>query len=221
MTFTSRPQGDFAVDADPDGLTSRRRAVVDRPWVWLRQVHGAGVVVVRAADGPVAAEVAARWAGSEADAVVTDRADVAVAVQTADCAPVLFASPEGVVGAVHAGWRGLEAGVVGRAVDAARGLGASELHAVLGPCIHATSYRFGDEDLERLADRFGAEVRGRTIAGDPALDLPAGVDAALAEAGVGPAERIDVDTAAAATACHSHRARGDRGRQSAVAWVAS
>jgi YfiH family protein len=215
VAFTERSQGDFAVDAEPGGLAARRRAVADRPWVWLRQVHGAEVVVVPD-DGTPPAEAAARWSGAEADALVTARTDVALAVQTADCAPVALLSPDGAVAAVHAGWRGLEAGVVQAAAAAAEALGATRLEAVLGPCIHPADYAFGPDELDRLADRFGPAVRARTRDGRPALDVPAAVDAALAEAGLGPAERIGVCTAATPERAHSHRARGDRGRQAAV-----
>lgn len=223
MVITWRDQGDFSVDSDPDELEGRRRSVVGRPWAWLRQVHGADSVVLAGSEvsgrrvDPAFA--AAEVSGSEADALVTDRADLAVAVQTADCGPLLLASPEGVVAAVHAGWRGLEAGVVASAVAEAEALGASGLRALLGPCVHPESYRFGEAELDRLADRFGPSIRSETSDGEPALDLPAAVQAALAEAGVAPAEVIDVDTAGRPDLCYSHRARRDSGRHSAVVWV--
>lgn len=223
LVVTSRDQGDFAVDSEPEGLEKRRRGVVDRPWAWLRQVHGSTTVVLASADatGRVADPLSAvsEVSGHEADALVTDRADVAVAVQTADCGPLLLASREGVVAAVHAGWKGLEDGIVASAVQEARALGAGELRALLGPCIHPGSYRFGEEDLDRLVARFGSSVRSSTADGHPALDLPAAVQAALAEVGVAPAEVIEVDTAGDPVRCHSHRVRADRGRHSAVVWL--
>src|SRR5674476_1670641 len=64
----------------------------------------------------------------------------ALCVLTADCAAIALASAEGVCSAVHAGWRGLVAGVVEAAVTAMRDLGASDVTASLGPCIHAPCY---------------------------------------------------------------------------------
>ena len=82
-------------------LSRRQRLLADAPWTWLRQVHGHRVVVVEH-PGDCRAE--------EADAAVTACAGAALVVLTADCAPVGLASPEGIVGVVHAGWRGLMAG---------------------------------------------------------------------------------------------------------------
>ena len=89
----------------------------------------------------------------------------ALAVLTADCAPVALASPEGVFGVAHAGWRGLVAGVLERTVDAMRALGATEIGAVLGPCIRAECYEFGPADLDRVAARLGDGVRATTAVG--------------------------------------------------------
>jgi YfiH family protein len=182
--------------------------VVDLEWTWLRQVHGDRVVTV-ASPG--------EGAGSRADAAVTDRAGCALAVLTADCAPVALASPEGVIGVAHAGWRGLVAGVLERTVDAMRALGAGDIEAVLGPCIRPECYEFGPDDLEGVAARLGDGVRGRTTAGAPALDLSAGVALALRTAGV---TRL-VDTSVC-TACSqrqfSWRRDGDQARQALVVW---
>src|SRR5437762_2599450 len=86
-----------------EGKSGRSRAVVDAPWTWLRQVHADTVVTVTAPGA---------GAGSKADASVTAEASCVLAVLAADCAPLALISPEGVVGAVHAGWRGLRGGVI-------------------------------------------------------------------------------------------------------------
>ncbi|HEX2274427.1 MAG TPA: polyphenol oxidase family protein, partial [Acidimicrobiales bacterium] len=183
--FTGRAQGDmghggaYVHDVSPQ-VAARRRAVLDLPWTWLRQVHGDTVVTVSSPG---------EGAGARADAAVTARPGCALAVFTADCAPVALASPEGVLGAAHAGWGGLLAGVLERTVDAMAVLGAGALSAVVGPCIEARCYEFGTEDLERVAASVGPEVRARTADGRPALDLVAGARAALARAGV---ENVDV-----------------------------
>jgi YfiH family protein len=216
VVFTGRAEGDLghagrwvAVDEIDQDVAERRRAVLDRPWSWLRQVHGNEVVVV---DEPGAR------AGERGDALVTARPDAALAVLTADCAPLALVSTEGVVAAVHAGWRGLEAGVVEHAVAHMRDLGATDVDAALGPCIHSECYEFGEAELERMTARFGDGVRGTTSDGRPALDVPAAVRAALGRAG---ARLVYADDAC--TACSpghfSHRARSEQERQAVVVWL--
>ncbi len=214
--WTDRRHGDLgavscrAADGAAAGaeVESRRRKVVDRSWSWLRQVHGDKVVVVDAPGG---------MAGEVGDALVSRSTDACLAVFSADCATVALASPEGAMGAVHAGWRGLLAGVVQRSVDAMRELGASRVLAGLGPCIHPSCYEFSTTDLEEVANRLGSSVRSTTAAGSPSLDVPEAVRLALEEAG---AQLIAVeDVCTACSAGHfSYRARRDRGRQALVVW---
>jgi YfiH family protein len=213
VVFTDRGAGDLGhagehVHAVRPEVEARRRAVVDLPWTWLRQVHGDRVVVVTEPGG---------GAGQRADAAVTDRAGCALAVLTADCAPVGLVGSDGVVGVAHAGWRGLVGGVLARTVDVMRAGGTADVRAVLGPCIRAGCYEFGAADLARVARRLGDGVRATTTSGAPALDVPAAVRAALAEVGV--TDVHDVGVCTACSADHfSHRARHDLGRQALVVW---
>jgi copper oxidase (laccase) domain-containing protein len=154
-----------------------------------------------------------------ADALVCADPSIRLAMLTADCASVAMASEDGVMAAVHAGWRGLLGGVVEATATAMRTLGASSLHGALGPCIHPECYEFSPADLAVVADRFGAQVRSETSTGRPALDLPAAVAAALDRSGVEWVGGVD-----ACTACSdrdryfSHRARRDTARQALVVW---
>ena len=108
--------------------------------VGLTQVHGIEVATV---DAP--------WphgAGPKADAMVTDRPGVALGIITADCTPVLLEDRQaGVVGAVHAGWRGAVAGVLEATVAAMVRLGArpASVSAAIGPCIRQPSYEVGPD----------------------------------------------------------------------------
>jgi YfiH family protein len=204
VAVTDAGDGDLAIGAAD--VERRRRALVDRPWRWLRQVHGADVVD---ADDPRTAP------GAEADAVVTTGADVALAVQSADCVPLALLADDGPFAVVHAGWRGLMAGVVGRAADELRVRSDAPISAVVGPFIRAECYEFGSE-LEAVADRFGTAVCGVTGTGAPALDLEVAVRVALDEADVGLLvldERCTCDPG-----LFSHRLRADAGRQALVAW---
>ncbi len=217
MTVASPPGGDQVATSPPGGdqvaivrpgVAALRRAVVDLPWTWLRQVHGSEVVRV---SGPGDA------AGAQADAAVTSEAGCAIAILAADCAPVALASAEGVIGVAHAGWRGVVAGVLEATVREMRSLGATDIDAVIGPCIHAGCYAFGADDLDVIAARLGDRVRATTTADRPALDLPAAVRAALTRAGV--VEVADVDVCTACSSEHfSWRARKEQQRQATVVW---
>lgn len=156
----------------------------------------------------------------EGDALVSAGGADRLTMVTADCAAIALGSEEGVFAAVHAGWRGLVAGVVEATATVMRSLGATAVRGALGPTIHAECYEFGAGDLDAVAARLGDGVRGRTASGRPALDLPAAVAAALEGGGIQPVPGVD-----ACTACHgayfSHRARGDTPRQALVVWSAA
>lgn len=108
--------------------------------VTLRQTHSAIAKILTGAP-PAGAVI-------EADAIVTAQRGLAVAVLTADCAPVLFADLQaGVVAAAHAGWRGALGGILEQTVKAMSAIGAQpeRIVAVVGPCISAPSYEVGDD----------------------------------------------------------------------------
>jgi YfiH family protein len=204
--------GDHVGD-DPASVAENRQRAARRAsvapgdpaaWVWLRQVHGDSVVTVeRPPSSP-----------PEADAAVTTERGLPLVVLTADCAPIALVAP-GAVGVVHAGWPGLEAGVIEAAVDALRAVADGPVQAVLGPCVHPANYEFGPDLLARLVARFGPEVAARTHAGTPALDIPTAVKLALRRAGVD--QVVDVDICTVASPDHfSHRRDGVTGRQAAV-----
>jgi polyphenol oxidase len=89
------------------------------------------------------------------------------------------------------------------------------VRAVVGPCISAAHYEFGARELGQLTQRVGPQVGARTAEGSPALDLRAGVWAALDVAGVD--ERTDVDVCTYASNAHfSHRREGVTGRQALI-----
>ena len=206
--FTDARHGDLMVRTDPDVLAARRAAIADRPWSWLRQVRGARVVTV-AEPG--------QHAGEEADAAVTAVPGAVLAVQTADCAPVLIADPVArVVASAHAGWKGALGGVVASAVEAMVDLGASRdrMVAAVGPCIGPDSYEVGVDFLERF--EAGSPGAGRFFrpgaADDKRLfDLPGFVLSRLAEAGVERAEWTGQDTCDDEANFYSNRRAVKRG----------
>ncbi len=170
-------------------------------WFRVRQVHGAKVRTL----------TCPRRAGNtdpvEADAMVTSDAGIGLSIVTADCAPVLFADVEaGVVGAAHAGWRGVLAGVCENTVAAMADLGArpSRMIAVIGPTIAQASYEVDAAFRERFdADAGGFFGDGRE--GRYRFDLPAYVASRLRRAGVGEIDDIGYDTYADPSLFHSYR----------------
>jgi len=156
--------------------------------VWMNQVHGAEVAVV---DGP--------WGDRpvpEADAVVTTRRGLALAVLTADCTPVLLADPvAGVVAAAHAGRPGMVAGVVPAAVRAMTELGAEpgRIVARTGPAVCGRCYEVPEA---MRADVAAVEPAAHSVTswGTPAVDVTAGVHAQLERLGVRDREQSPVCT---------------------------
>jgi YfiH family protein len=120
---------------DPVAVHANRaqlRGLLPQDPAWLKQVHGAQVVL---ADGLDEA--------TEADACYTHNTGTVCAVMVADCMPILLCDARGsAVGVAHAGWRGLSAGVVENTIDA-MGVPASELMAYLGPAIGPAAFEVG------------------------------------------------------------------------------
>jgi YfiH family protein len=120
----------------------------------------------------------------DADALVTDRPGVVLAVRAADCVPVLFADPTaGVVGAAHAGRLGVASAVVLRTVARLRDLGAGDLTAWVGPHVCGSCYEV-PADLQAEVVAVEPATRATTSWGTTALDLGAGVRAQLERVGV-------------------------------------
>jgi YfiH family protein len=173
----------------PTAVLARRFAdslgYPELPIVRATQVHGSRVIVV--SETPAAREVVD---AGECDALVTALPGVGLAVQTADCVPVLLAAEEAVA-AVHAGWRGAATNVAGRAVAAFLALVSNRdgARAWIGPSIGPCCYEVGAEVAERFPGAFA-----RTSTGDRfLLDLPRLVRWQLERVGMRP-ENVTADS---------------------------
>jgi polyphenol oxidase len=190
---------------------------------WLnlpQQVHGAGVLVLDAAHARRRRFVPGGVPELEAaatDALVTIEAGVPIGVLVADCLPVLIADPVNrVVGAAHAGRRGLVAGVIENTVAAMVGQGAvvADCTAVIGPAVCGRCY----EVPAAMRDEVSALVPGTATTsaiGTPALDLPAGAAGILRSLGVGEVRAMNVCTVTDPR-FYSYRAEGRTGRFAGV-----
>ena len=153
---------------------------------------------------------------AEADGAMTCRPGCAIAVTTADCAPVVLIGTLGIA-VVHAGWRGAAAGIVSVAASMLVNRGSEPIDSLVGPCIQPAAYEFGEHELETLARRFGSGVVATTERGTPALDLHELINTSLVGCGWPIAERSECTSG---PAYYSHRTRRDPERQTTVAWLA-
>jgi YfiH family protein len=188
-----------AVNADPDGATM----------AWQR--HGSTVT-----EAQPRGIVTPGTVYGHCDGLWSDEPGRAMLLLTADCIPIALAresheSPA--VGILHAGWRGLLAGIVGNGV---RALGGRGVAAAIGPSIGPCCYEVGDEVATPFREAFGED-----IVRDGKLDLWTAAERALRAAGCERVDRFDMCTACDPHRFFSHRRdHGKTGRQGVIAYVA-
>lgn len=210
---------------DAPEAVQRNRAALQavlpgRP-AWISQVHGIAV-----AD---AAEVRPDQPVRVADASIATAPGVVCAILTADCLPVLFADLEGkVVGAAHAGWRSLAAGVLSETVRAMRAAGAGEITAWLGPAIGPGKFEVGADVLDSFLDRVDDSAQAARVRaafapypgrdGKYLADMPALARLMLACEGVTRVWGGDLCTATERARFYSYRRDGVTGRLASLIW---
>jgi hypothetical protein len=201
----------------PDAVAENRRRVtaalaLPAPPLWLQQVHGARVLAI---DGINTSAL------EPADAAVTRTPGRVLAILVADCMPVLLASLDGaVIGAAHAGWRGLAAGVL-EATIGAMGVPPAKLCAWLGPAIGPAHFEVGDEvrlsfiaGNAAAAAAFSANQRQRWQ-----CDLALLARQRLLAAGLTHIASAGLCTYAEPARCYSYRRDGRTGRMAALLWL--
>jgi YfiH family protein len=152
--------------------------------------------------------------GEHADGLWTDEADLPILAMSADCLPIVLARVgKPGVAVLHAGWRGLLAGIVAAGAEA---LGGENLVAAVGPAIGPCCYEVGEEVAAPFRERYGDDVVQASR-----LDLWASAERALRATGVERVERFDRCTACEPETFFSHRRDAGRtGRQGVIAYVA-
>lgn len=177
----------------------------DKRRCWVSQIHGADVCSIRPGDDFVS--------GPRADALATDDPARSLSIKYADCVPILLASADGrAVAAVHAGWRGLVAGVISAAVARLEQIGkspASTFIAAVGPCIGPDAFEVGPEVLTAF-DRLLHPHSTRTFTEKGRVDLQQMTLHQLQRAGLA---QTNIDAASLCTCSHpneffSHRRDG-------------
>ena len=186
-----------SADTDLPGL--QRVADLEGPLPTLRQIHGSTIVD---AESLTSAPV-------DADGIRILAGDPHVAsIRTADCVPILIADRDARVAlAIHAGWRGIDAGILDRALTRAEAAGVlrADLRVALGPAAGGCCYEVGPEVLDSitLSCRVPATEISRPSSGDRVrIDLRRALSARLQAAGVQPSS---IDTARHCTICDARR----------------
>lgn len=204
--FASRNLG-FHVGDDPSDVARNRKQLSDElgPIAFMNQVHGDAVVVVEKL-GDV---------DPTADALVTAVPGITLAVQVADCIPLLLHSAESVA-AVHVGRKGLINGVALRAIEVMRAMGSVNIGAVLGPSICGRCYEVSEEIFSEVASLHPV-AQSRSARGNPALNLQAALVQVLER------EKIAVVDQSKCTVesndLFSYRRDSITGRQAGLVWL--
>lgn len=161
--------------------------------VTLKQVHGNEVLRV----------FSDTKKNQEFDALVTSIPGTAIAILTADCAPVLmYDDQKKIIGAAHAGWRGAVFGVIENTVVAMKSLGAENIRATIGPCIREKSYSVDDDFRNNFPNETDCFHR---INGRLHFDLPGFCQEVLEKCGVQEVSVSDIDTYASHDQYFSYR----------------
>ena len=200
----------------PEAVAGNRallRALLPAEPAWLTQVHGTRVLDAAAVAG-----------APEADASIATQPGAVCAIMTADCMPVLLADAAGrVVGAAHAGWRGLAAGVLQNTVAAMRDAGAGEILAWLGPGIGPQAFEVGEDVRDAFAHLGAASVAAiapmTAKPGKFLADLPALARLVLAQLGVSSVAGGSDCTVADARRFYSYRRDRVTGRMASLIWL--
>jgi YfiH family protein len=203
--FTTRECGNLGFGknvGDPEVISNRMKLfesmnLTDRMHIQPRQIHSD--ITIDAADFVP---------GCEADAGYTRDSGHLLSVLTADCVPILVYHPDGVIAAIHAGWRGIKSEIIPKTLIRL----PSAPVAVVGPAIGSCCYEVGDDLASDFENRFGSEVVDRSRS-KPHLNLVRAAVDQLLSAGV-----AELEASYLCTSCHpdlffSYRRDGSSGRQ--------
>ena len=178
-----------------------------------KQVHGKRIIRVGTKRAGTGFDGSASI--GEADGLMTAAPGVPLAVLTADCLALVLASEsEGKLAIVHAGWRGVAAGILSRAAAAFERPG--DVRVAIGPAIGPCHYEVGEDVALAVAAASDAGAATQRRAGRLFLDLSGTAKAVLRAAGIRRVEDTGLCTACEPDRFYSHRRDGPTGRQAAI-----
>lgn len=216
--FSQAPYADFNLGlhvGDVEQEVIRNRGLLDTSLrlpqspSWIRQTHSTRTIVLEQEDS------------READAAITREPGLVAVIMTADCLPILLCNRDGTeVAAVHAGWRGLQAGIIGSALSSMQ-TDADELMAWIGPGISQQHFEVGDEVYAAFLDsafdseiRFSAHGKGHWL-----CDLGGIAEDVLSRLGVPVVIRDPSCTYRDQDRFFSYRRDGVTGRMASLIWI--
>jgi YfiH family protein len=197
----------FHVGDNPEQVAQNRAQLFEEfgPVAFMTQVHGDRVAVVEDLSD----------VDPTADALVTGILGITLAVQVADCIPLLLIASQSVA-AVHVGRKGLVNGVTLRALEVMRDMGASDIRAVAGPAICGVCYEVSAEIFTEVTALHPAAA-SKSVRGNLALDLPSALVKVLE------GQNIEVEIVGGCTVenseLFSYRRDGVTGRQAGLVWL--
>jgi YfiH family protein len=197
IAFGQADDGDLRRDPKARRVLSRALGIPDT-WAVVDQVHGSTIVHATLPGN----------LGS-ADGIITETPMLPIAIATADCVPVVIVGMTSRA-IVHAGWRGVAAGIVRRTVRAMGDAGDDARRAVIGPHIGSCCYEVGPDVVDAIGGH-GARTRDGSLS----ADLGVAILAQLEGIEVEQEEMCTMDD----TRFHSYRRDATRQRQMAVAWI--
>ena len=204
----------YGSDDVRDDVTKNRQLIaqefniIEQSLITVNQIHSDNVITLDINNKTNAL--------SDGDALVTNQPQLALAIQTADCVPVLFSDAKNnVIGAAHAGWKGAISGITDNTISAMKKLGAetSEITAAIGPCIAQPSYEISQEFYDRFITNDAANKAffkdGKK--GHYYFDIKSYVAARLARSDINSISVLGNDTCAEEEFFFSNRRRNLRG----------
>jgi hypothetical protein len=222
--YDSLNLGDHVGDKLENVMENRRllRMQIPSDPIWMKQVHGVAVSTPSSRSQGVDQTI-------EADAIVTRTPNEVLAILTADCLPVLFAAKDGsVVGAAHAGWRGLSAGVIEQTIKEmlllCKHLLANDVFAWLGPAIGPDAFEVGQDVYQAFTDS-GIPIGPKDFVaidqtpGKYMANLYSLATTRLRAAGISQISSVDLCTYHDKQNFFSYRRDGISGRSASLIWI--
>jgi len=155
--------GDFSANQIRNAsLKENQSKLRNVEWNWLSQEHGTEIIWLDENE---------RAFGDKGDALGTSSPQKVIAVTVADCLPLLLIEEGGILTLLHLGWRGIEQGLLEKAIQFIGTKSNEPMSAVLGPCISSCCYEFGKHEMATLVEKYGPKVLSETLAGAPSLDM--------------------------------------------------
>ena len=211
--FSSANLADHVGD-HPQDVESNRASLAE-----LVGLERANLAIMAPVHGGEVARVRMAGTVDSVDSLITEELGIGLVAMGADCATVGICgfreNGQQIIAAIHCGWKGLCADVLGHTVQALFDIGASSFQAVLGPAICGNCYQVSQERLQEVRDLCRADIANAALSKTGGIDVRAGLQVQLSEYGIS-SELIGGCTAEFSRELFSYRRDGRTGRQGLI-----